>query len=51
MPVAVTGAGVTGAGVTVADEPFELAEELPAWSGLDCLRAGIRPAGRSAATP
>jgi hypothetical protein len=45
MPVA-----VTGGGVTMADEPLELAEELPAQFGLDCLRAGIRPAGRSAAT-
>jgi hypothetical protein len=45
MPVA-----VTGAGATVADEPLELAEELPVRFGLDCLRAGIRPAGRSAAT-
>jgi hypothetical protein len=43
MPVA-----VTGAGVTVADEPLELAGEPPARSGLDCLRAGIQPAGRSA---
>jgi hypothetical protein len=45
MPVA-----VTDRGATVADEPLELAEELPARSGLGCLRAGIRPAGRSAAT-
>ena len=45
MPVA-----VTGGGATVADEPLELAGELPARSDLDCLRAGIGPAGRSAAT-
>jgi hypothetical protein len=44
MPVA-----VTGGGATVADEPLELAEELPARSGVNCLRAGIRPADRSAA--
>jgi hypothetical protein len=43
MPVA-----VTGGGATVADEPLELAGELPVQLGLDCLRAGIRPAGRSA---
>jgi hypothetical protein len=44
MPVA-----VTGGGATVVDEPLELAEELPARRGLDCLQAGIWPAGRPAA--
>ena len=44
MPVAVTD------GTIMAGQPLELAGELPARFDLDCLRAGIGPARRSAAT-